>query len=145
MKKLKLRCICTPNKNDMPGVFLENVNEGFHVGGTYFAEPNKQKPTQLQIDSGWIASWDLLHFDLPFNISKKPDANNRKGQSYYIAPGVPGLVFTDKMHNLEVRDTRRNSDWDKLQDKRVVRRMFRQMAKNFAGATELHSARNHKR
>lgn len=144
MKKLKLRCICTPNKNDMEGIFVDKVNECYHVGGIYFAEPS-EKLTQRQVGSGWIAVWDLVHFELPLNISKKPDANNRKGQSYYMAPGVPGLVFTDNMHNLEVRDTRRNSDWDKLQDKRVVRRMYRQMAKNFAGATDLQSARNHKR
>lgn len=144
MKKLKLRCICIPNHSDLGFLLADNVRESFHVGGTYFAEP-REKLTQSQLDSGWIAVWDLIHFELPFNISKKPDANNRKGHSYYIAPGVPDLVFTDKMHNLEVRDTRRNSDWDKLQDKRVVRRMYRQMAKDFAGATDLHSARNHKR
>lgn len=144
MKKLKLRCICTPNAFDLGKSLADNVNKCFHVGGTYFAEP-REKLTQLQLDSGWIAAWDLIHFELPFSINKKPDAKNRKGQSYYMVPGVPGLVFTDKMHNLEVRDTRRNSDWDKLHDKRVVRRMYRQMAKNFAGATDLHSARNHKR
>lgn len=143
MKKLKLRCICTPNKNDMPGIPVERINEVFHVGGTYFAEP-REKLTQRQIDSGRVAVWDLIHFELPFSINKKPDANNRKGHSYYMAPGVPGLVFTDKMHNLEVRDTRRNSDWDKLQDKRVVRRMLRQMAKTFH-VGELKLARNHKR
>lgn len=143
MKKLKLRCICTPNKNDMAGIFVDKVNECYHVGGTYFAEP-REKLNQRQVDSGWIAVWDLVHFELPLNISKKPDANNRKRQSYYMAPGVPGLVFTDKMHNLEVRDTRRNSDWDKLQDKRVVRRMYRQMAKTFH-VGELKLARNHKR
>lgn len=143
MKKLKLRCICTPNGLDLGKSLADRVNECYQVGGTYFAEP-REKLTQSQLDYGWIATWDLVHFDLPLNISKKPDDKNRKWQSYYMAPGVPGLVFTDKMHNLEVRDTRRNSDWDNLQDKRVVRRMYRQMAKTFH-VGELKLARNHKR
>lgn len=144
MKPLKLRCICRPNEYDLPKILVENIRAKLRIGNTYFAN-NDGPLSQQQLDAGWEASWTLQHFDLPFTLSKKHDGINKKGRNYYVAAGIPGLWFTDRMHNLELRDTRRNSDWDKLQDKRVVRRMHRQMAKGFAGATDLHSARNHKR
>lgn len=133
MKPLKLRCICRPTDYDMPKVLVDGVRSSFRIGKTYFADLVNGNP------ESWEPAWKLRHFEMPFEVMR------HEAGSYYHTPGVPGLWFSDKPSPLEVRDTRRNSDWDKLKDKRVVRRMHRQMAKTFAGATDLKAARNHKR
>lgn len=54
------------------------------------------------------------------------------GDGFWYASGVPGLklkLVKVVKPKLEKRDTRRNVDWGKLDDKRIVRRMMRQMAK----------------
>jgi hypothetical protein len=117
----------------MPEELGEQVRASFRVGKTYLAYLVTDKP------EGWEPTWTLSHFNMPFSVLRD------KNKHYYYTPGIPGLWFCDKPSPLEVRDTRRNSDWYKLQDKRVVRRMHRQMAKTFAGATDLKTARNHKR
>lgn len=133
MKTLKLRCICSPTDYDMPKMMAEAVRANFRIGKTYFADLVTDNPEH------WKPTWELSHFKMPFSVLR--DNENPR----YFVPGVPGLWFSDKPAPLEVRDTRRSSDWDKLKDKRVQRRMYRQMAKSFAGATDLKSARNHKR
>lgn len=133
MKTLKLRCICRPTDYDIPKTMAEAVRANFRIRKTYFADLVTGDPGR------WSERWTLRQFDMPFIAMRD------KEKPYYYVPGVPGLWFSDKPAPLEVRDTRRSSDWDKLKDKRVVRRMYRQMAKSFAGSTDLKSARNHKR
>lgn len=139
-----LRVAIAATGYDIGDSLASNLREcGFVEGAKISAKANQI--TAEELDAGCKATWTLQHFEMPFTISKSPNHDNRKGRTFYYAPGVKGLLFADYVPRLETRDTRRTSDWDKLHDKRVVRRMYRQMAKNFAGAVELNLARGHKR
>lgn len=87
-----------------------------------------------------------LDHETPIYVLREKELSSPGRRVYVALVGFDGLalVETIKGGRFQERDTRRLSDWCKIYDKRVFRRMMRQSAK-YWDSGDLKLARSHKR